>query len=93
MLILYVGEDDDSSTRAAIRHVAPHLDGYILEVDTCRDKVNHDVLRDEIFGPVVEMAMEGNLLAIVGGSKMKKFVDPSAWAKERNARSGSKTQG
>ena len=36
VLILYAGEDDDSSTRAAIRHMAPHLGGYILELDTCR---------------------------------------------------------
>ena len=63
----YAGEDDDKSTRAAIRHVAPYLDGYIPELETCRDKVNHDVLRDVVFGPLVEMAMEGNLMAIVGG--------------------------
>ena len=62
LLILYAGEDDDSSTKAAILRVAPHL--------TLRGTFwnYHDVLRDEVFGPMVEMAMEGNLMAIVGGT-------------------------
>ena len=67
ILALYAGPPGSDTLAAAIRREAPHLTKYLVEIDYKRDSTAHDVLNDSLFGPLLEAAKEGRILAITGG--------------------------
>ena len=66
LLILYAGKDDSTSLEAAIQNAAPWLSPNVFAVDKCRD-INHDMLALGMYSHLYWKAMEGDILAIIGG--------------------------
>ena len=56
ILNLYAGEDDETSTKAAMSRVDPKLAECFMEMDTCRSAPGMDVLDDSTFGGLLVLA-------------------------------------
>jgi len=67
ILVLYAGHPGPGSLAAAIQQTAPHLSRYVVEVDLLRDKRRHDILNDDLYGPLLQAARDGRILAVTGG--------------------------
>ncbi len=66
ILILYAGKDDSTSLEAAIQNTSPWLSPHVFAVDKCRD-INHDMLALGMYSHLYWKALEGDILAVIGG--------------------------
>ena len=66
ILVLYAGKDDSTSLESAIQNTAPWLSPHVLAIDKIRD-ANHDMLSLGMYSHLYWKALEGDILAVIGG--------------------------